>query len=69
VDQLVAELLESVGHRAHASVIDTIEKSLIARALEKCGHNQVHAARMLGISRNTLRHRIEKYGLEARGEG
>jgi len=29
---------------------------------------QVHTARMLGISRNTLRHRIEKYGLEERGE-
>jgi two-component system response regulator AtoC len=71
VDELVMELLESVGHRAHASVIDMIEKSLIARALAKCGHNQVHAARMLGISRNTLRHRIQKYGLESpeRGEG
>jgi DNA-binding NtrC family response regulator len=71
VDRLVAELLESVGHRAHASVIDAIERSLIARAMEKCGHNQVHAARMLGISRNTLRHRIQKYGLESpeRDEG
>jgi DNA-binding protein Fis len=36
--------------------------------MEKCGHNQVHAARMLGISRNTLRHRIQKYGLESADE-
>jgi DNA-binding NtrC family response regulator len=67
VDDLVGEILGAVGKRAHASVIDMVERSLIARALEKCGHNQVHAARLLGISRNTLRHRIRKYHLEPPG--
>jgi DNA-binding NtrC family response regulator len=64
VDDLVGEILSGVGPRAHASVIDLVERSLIARALQQCGHNQVRAARLLGISRNTLRHRIRKYNLE-----
>jgi len=68
VDDLVAEIVHAVGSRAHASVIDLVERSLIARALTQCGHNQVHAARLLGISRNTLRHRIKKYGLEPPGQ-
>ena len=50
--------------RHRALVIDLVERALVARALAQCGQNQVHAARLLGISRNTLRHRIKKYNLE-----
>ncbi|MGZ3700004.1 MAG: helix-turn-helix domain-containing protein, partial [Bdellovibrionota bacterium] len=56
--------LSGVGPRSHASVIDLVERSLVTRALQQCRHNQVRAARLLGISRNTLRHRIRKYNLE-----
>ena len=45
----------------HANVIELVEETLIKKALEECGNNQVQAAKMLGISRNTLRHRIRKY--------
>ncbi|RMH95895.1 MAG: sigma-54-dependent Fis family transcriptional regulator [Calditrichaeota bacterium] len=41
----------------------TVERMLIAKALEKTGGNQVQAAKLLGIHRNTLRNRMEKYGL------
>jgi two-component system, NtrC family, response regulator AtoC len=34
----------------------------IARALEECGGNQTHAAKLLGISRGTLVKRIAEYG-------
>ncbi len=64
VDDLVCEVLGAVGKRAHASLIDLVERTLITRALEQCAYNQVHTARLLGISRNTLRHRIRKYALE-----
>ena len=39
------------------------ERARIARALENCGGNQTHAARMLGVSRRTLISRIERYDL------
>ena len=69
VAELVSELLRLADdQRAHANVIDLIEETLIARALEECAYNQVHTARLLGISRNTLRHRIKKYGLEPPAE-
>jgi DNA-binding protein Fis len=43
--------------------MDLVEEALISRALQECDHNQVRTARMLGISRNTLRHRIKRYNL------
>ena len=63
VGQLVGELLRRSERRARASLIHLVEEALIAQALEKCAYNQVHAARILGISRNTLRHRMKKYNL------
>ena len=41
----------------------TVEKMLIGKALEIMKGNQVQAAQLLGIHRNTLRNRMEKYGL------
>ncbi len=42
---------------------EEIQKNLIIAALEITGHNQVKAAHLLHISRNTLRYRLEKYGI------
>ncbi len=42
----------------------TQEKKLIINALRKTGGNQVQAARLLGITRNTLRYRMKKYGIK-----
>lgn len=43
--------------------LEAVERALIVRALQKAG-NQSAAARLLGISRDTLRYRMEKFGLE-----
>ncbi len=64
VAELVNEILRTADQRAHANMIDLVEEALISQALEKCAYNQVHAARVLGISRNTLRHRMAKYELK-----
>ncbi len=43
-----------------------VEKGLIEQALAKTGRNQMQAARLLGITRHTLRHRMKKYDLLTR---
>lgn len=40
-----------------------LEKALIRMAMDKSNNNQVMAAKILGISRNTLRARLERYRL------
>ncbi len=40
-----------------------VEHRLIRKALALARHNQVQAARLLGITRNVLRHRMKQFGL------
>ena len=41
-----------------------VERDLLVRALEQTRGNVTQAARLLGVTRDTLRYRIEKYNLE-----
>ncbi|OIO09595.1 MAG: hypothetical protein AUJ52_06150 [Elusimicrobia bacterium CG1_02_63_36] len=43
--------------------LEEIEVEMIRRALKKTNNNQQKAAQVLGISRDALRRRVEKYGL------
>ncbi|EMI42295.1 two component, sigma54 specific, Fis family transcriptional regulator [Rhodopirellula sp. SWK7] len=47
----------------HASVVDQIEKELIAQVLAQCGGVQTKAAARLGMNRNTLYKKIKQYEL------
>ena len=47
--------------------LDQIEKDVLTQALNRSGWNVTHAARILGISRDTLRYRIDKHGLAKQG--
>ncbi len=49
----------AVGHMT----LDEMEKWAIGRALEQSSQNQVRAAKLLGVSRDTLRYRMKKFGL------
>jgi two-component system response regulator AtoC len=40
-----------------------VEEQLVRQALRQSNNNQTHAAELLGISRDQLRYRMEKYGL------
>jgi len=51
------------GAMPQAGKLDETERSLIAQALNEARGNVTQAARLLGISRDTLRYRIEKHGL------
>jgi len=61
LENIVPEILKLSKEDIHANIIDMVEETLIIKALEECGNNQVKAAKMLGISRNTLRHRLKKF--------
>jgi DNA-binding NtrC family response regulator len=61
LENIVPEILRLSKEGIHANIIDMVEETLIIKALEQCGNNQVKAAKILGISRNTLRHRLKKF--------
>ena len=48
--------------------LDVIEQQVIEAALEVTGGNITHAAALLHVSRDTLRYRMTKHGLEAKRE-
>lgn len=44
--------------------LEELERELICQALERTDGNKAEAARLLGITRDTLRYRLEKYGID-----
>ena len=42
-------------------IIPAVERELVIQALKETSGNQVHASKLLGITRATLRKRIEKF--------
>jgi len=51
------------GQKSDSSSLYEVEKQMLVDALEKTNHNQTQAAKQLGISRDTLRYRMKKFGL------
>jgi DNA-binding NtrC family response regulator len=43
--------------------LELLEQSLVTQALERSGGNQTRAAAQLGMNRDQIRYRIEKFGL------
>ncbi len=43
--------------------LDELERDLVVQALARCGGNQTRAAALLGLNRDQIRYRIEKFGL------
>jgi DNA-binding NtrC family response regulator len=43
--------------------LDEVERQLLVQALERAGGNQTQAGQLLGINRDQVRYRIEKFGL------
>ena len=43
--------------------LETLERSLVLQALRRCGGNQTRAGGLLGLNRDQIRYRIEKFGV------
>ncbi|MBU1107014.1 MAG: hypothetical protein KKB51_10130, partial [Candidatus Riflebacteria bacterium] len=64
ISSMVRGLLkESRSGEAYSYVMEKFEKELLRQSLEMHRWNQVQSAAHLGITRNTLRAKIEKYEL------
>jgi len=48
---------------AEGVTLEDVERSLVVQALERAGGNQTKAAALLGMHRDQIRYRIEKFGL------
>ena len=55
------------GDAARPRTLDALERSALLDALEQADWNVTKASRLLGISRDTLRYRIEKFQIVPRG--
>ena len=59
VELKISRFLDQIGsfypENLHSLMMKKVEKPLIGQILKRTGGNQVHAARILGINRNTLR--------------
>ena len=74
VEHMPREVMEKAGHGESGSdpgggdsILEANERALILEALEENDWNQSSAARSLGISRDNIRYRIKKYGIEKAG--
>ena len=59
---------DSAAEDANASLggadLTRVERAMIERAMREAGGNQTRAAQRLGISRDTLRYRLKKFGIQ-----
>jgi DNA-binding NtrC family response regulator len=64
VDASAARLSESVELPVEGIDLEQLERSLVVQALQQSGWNQTRAATLLGLNRDQIRYRIEKFKLE-----
>ena len=68
IDAAVRPLYALARKDSQFKIMLAVERELITRALAETGGNQVQAAKLLGITRATLRKRIGKFGIARRIE-
>jgi two-component system nitrogen regulation response regulator GlnG len=50
--------------RMYSDAVNRVEKFIIVKALQRSYGNQIEAARMLGVHRNTLHNKIKKFKID-----
>ena len=64
----IDECFLRLGHgEVYDVVVGNLEKVLIEKALERTGGNQLTAAMILGLNRNTIRAKIKKFRINVDG--
>jgi DNA-binding protein Fis len=69
VEYKISKFLDQLGSMypedLHALILGKVEKPLLNQILRRTGGNQVHASKILGINRNTLRKKMKIHGVKA----
>ena len=69
IQQLVRLGIQTYDNDLDERIVGGVERELIEQVLEQCGDVHVKAALRLGINRNTLHKKVEKYkGTAAEGD-
>lgn len=67
VKAITKQYLEDIGHCSDANVyhkiIESVEKSIFETILEFTNGNQKEASTLSGVSRNTIRAKLEKHNI------
>lgn len=58
-------LYEEKRGAIYKAILEKVERPLIERALKRTDGNQLKAARILGINRNTMRSKIRRLNIDA----
>ena len=61
---VIQQAWDSGQPNLHQWLHDGLDRDLIQHTLQQCGGNQTQLAERLGLSRNTVRKLVQKYGLE-----
>jgi two-component system nitrogen regulation response regulator GlnG len=64
VPALVRALFQHARRETSLRLLPAVERELVIQALQETRGNQVQAAKLLGITRSTLRKRIAKFGIK-----
>jgi two-component system nitrogen regulation response regulator GlnG len=64
VGAIARQLFQWARREPKLKIIPLVERELVIQALKETSGNQVHAAKLLGITRATLRKRVEKFGIQ-----
>lgn len=62
--ELVRQLFRWARTNSKLKLIPAVERELVVCALQEVNGNQVQAAKLLGITRATLRKRVERFGIQ-----
>jgi two-component system nitrogen regulation response regulator GlnG len=63
LERFIGERLEAGSQELYAETVSAVERVLLPLVLKHTGGNQVRAAKLLGVTRKTLRSRLRDLGL------